>query len=144
MADPHVVTALVKKRAELAGMIEHTQGELKRLTVELDNVEATLRIFDPDIDLEAIAPRRVPVAHHAFRGETSRILLETLRATTIPLTTAQLTRAVIKARGLDTADKRLTRTMSQRVGAALRHWEKKRGAVRSLSGPGQMNLWELV
>ena len=27
---PHIVTALIAKRAELAGQIEHLQGEVKR------------------------------------------------------------------------------------------------------------------
>jgi len=76
---PHVVTALIAKRAELAGQIEHTQGEVKRLTIALDHVEETLRLFAPDIDIGAISPRPVPPAHHAFRGEVSRIILESLR-----------------------------------------------------------------
>jgi hypothetical protein len=45
---PHVVTALIAKRAELAGQIEHLQAEVKRATIALDNVESTLRLFAPD------------------------------------------------------------------------------------------------
>src|SRR5712671_4694777 len=89
---PHVVTALIAKRAEIAGQIEHQQGELKRLTIALDHVEETLRLF---------APRPVPPAHHAFRGEVSRIILESLRTAVGPLSTTQLTERVMKARALD-------------------------------------------
>jgi hypothetical protein len=32
----------------------------------------------------------------------------------------------------------------KRVGACLRHWEKDRKAIRSMPGPGQVKLWELV
>lgn len=140
----HTIFALVRKRAEIAGQIEHLQAQLKQAVIDLDNVEATLRIFAPDIDLGEIAPRRVPTAHHAFRGEVSRIILETLRETTRPLDTIQLTHCVMKERGLDTNDVGLVRTISRRVGACLRHWEKKRGAIRSTPGPGQRNLWQIV
>ena len=40
---PHVVTALSARRAEVAGQIENLQGQVKRLTVDLDPVEETLR-----------------------------------------------------------------------------------------------------
>jgi hypothetical protein len=55
---PHVVTAVVAKRAEIAGQIEHLQGQARQLTVHVDHVEETLRLFAPDVDMEAIAPRR--------------------------------------------------------------------------------------
>ncbi len=71
MADPHVVTALVKKRAELAGLIEHLQSQVRESVLALDNVEATLRIFAPDIDLDEIAPRQVPTTENT--GEPGAI-----------------------------------------------------------------------
>ncbi len=143
-AFPHVVTALIAKRAELAGQIEHAQGEVKRLTIALDHLEETLRLFAPDIDVAAISPRAVPPAHHAFRGEVSRIILESLRTAPGPLSTLQLTARVMQERGLDQNDKRLSRTMRQRVGACMNHWKRVRGVVRSIPGPGQVLLWELV
>ena len=73
---PHVVTGLIAKRAEIVGRIENLQGQLKAAVVDLDHVEASIRIFDPEIDMEAIGARRVPPAHHAFRGEVSRIILK--------------------------------------------------------------------
>lgn len=141
---PHVVTALIAKRRELAGQIEHIQGELRRTTVELDHVEATLRIFAPTIDLEGLAPRPVPTAHHAFRGEVSRIILEALRKADRPLSTTELTERVMKERGLNMDDVALRRTMGKRIGACLNHWRRVRGVVESLRGPGQVNLWQIA
>jgi hypothetical protein len=140
----HVIGGLIRKRAELAGLIENLQAQLKKAVVDLDNVEATLRLFAPDIDLSAIGPRRVPVAHHAFRGEVSRIVLESLRTAMRPLSTIELTERVMAERGLDLNDLALKRTMSRRVGACLRHWEKTRGALRGMPGPGQRKLWEIA
>ena len=141
---PHVVTALIAKRAEVAGRIENLQGQLKQAVVDLDNVESTLRLFAPEIDMEAIGARKVPPAHHEFRGEVSRIILEALRKTTVPLSTTDLTERVMKERGLDMNDVALKRTMSKRIGACLNHWRRVRGVVKSMPGPGQVNLWELT
>ena len=141
---PHVVTALIEKRRELAGKIEGLQGQLKQAVVDLDNVESTLRLFAPEIDLEAIGARKVPPAHHAFRGEVSRIILEALRKTTVPLSTTDLTERVMRERGLDQNDVALRRTMGRRIGACLNHWRRVRHVVKSMPGPGQVLLWEIV
>jgi|HubBroStandDraft_6_1064221.scaffolds.fasta_scaffold2551673_1 hypothetical protein len=44
----HTVAGLIDKRREIAGKIEHTQGELHNLVVMLDHLDATIRLFDPD------------------------------------------------------------------------------------------------
>lgn len=112
--------------------------------IELDHIEASIRIFAPEIDMEAIGVRSVPTAHHAFRGEVSRIVLESLRKTTVPLSTGDLTERVMKGRGLDVTDAALKRVMSRRVGACLNHWQRVRHVVKSMPGPGQTLLWQLV
>ena len=137
------MTALISKRAELAGQIEHAQAEVVRLTVELDHIESSLRIFKPDIDLAGIAPRPVPPAHHAFRGEVSRILLEALRATDRPLSTTELTDRVMRERGLNMKDAKLRQTMGRRIGASLNHWRRVRRVLESLRGPGQVLYWQI-
>ena len=75
MADPHVLTGLISKRAEIAGQIEYTQDKLRQLMIDLDHVDAAIHIFDPSVELEDIKTRPVPPQHHAFRGEVSRIVL---------------------------------------------------------------------
>ena len=49
MADPHVLTGLIAKRADIAGQIEHTQDKLRQLVIDLDHTDAAIRIFDPSI-----------------------------------------------------------------------------------------------
>jgi len=143
MTQSHVVTGLIAKRAELSGRIENMQNELKQLVTELDHIEASIRIFDPDVDFEAITPRRVPTAHHAMRGEVSRVVLETLRAGR-PMTTTALTDAVMRARGLDVKDSRLHRLIQNRVGACCNHWKRVRGVLKSMPGPGGVLIWEIL
>lgn len=142
MAESHVVTALIRKRGEIAGRIEHTQTQLRQLVIDLDNLDATLRLFKPDIDLEEIRPKPLPPRHHAFKGEISRIVLSALRQSDKPLTTHDLAQHVMAGRGLNTADKRLVQLVGKRVGACLRH-HRNRGLVRSRSGPGSYLVWEI-
>jgi hypothetical protein len=69
MAETHVLSALLDKRAELAGKIEFVQTELRQLIIDLDNLDATIRLFDPEIDLEAIKPKPLPAKCCLSRGD---------------------------------------------------------------------------
>lgn len=142
MAETHVVSALIRKRAEIAGQIEHTQSSLRQLIIDLDNLDATIRLFKPDIDLEEIKPKPLPPRHQAYKGEISRIVLETLRQSEKPLTAQEIAQHVMAARGLNTADKRLVRLIGKRVGACLRH-HRERGVLESQGGGGALLLWTL-
>jgi len=138
----HVATALIAKRRELAGVIEDLQRQLKIAVTSLDHVEASLRLFVPDIDLTEHGPRPVPPPHAAFKGEVTRILLETLRTAGRPMNTRDLAEIVMRERGLPWDDLKARRTIHQRVGACLNHW-KNRSVLKSTPGPGQMLNWEI-
>ena len=140
MAETHVLSALIAKRAELAGKIEHLQDQVRSMVIDLDNVDHTIHLFDPTIELAEISKRPVPPRHSAFRGEVSRIVLETLRNAKRPLTSSEIGQRVLAERGLDTSNPQLLKLMMKRAGACLRHWEK-RGTVRKESGPGSFKLW---
>ena len=49
MAEPHVIGALRNKRAELAGMLRQLEQQLVQQRANLAHVDATMRLFDPDI-----------------------------------------------------------------------------------------------
>ena len=143
MADPHVLTGLIAKRAELAGELEHHQAKVRQLLIDLDSVDATIRLFKPDIDLEEIRPKPLPPRHAAYKGEVARIVLGTLREAKKPCLTQELTMHIMAERGMNTADKRLVKTVSKRVGACLRHYRNK-GMLRSSEGIGGRITWEVV
>ncbi len=48
MAELHVKSALRGKRSELAGMVKQLEQELARHSGDLAQVDATMRLFDPD------------------------------------------------------------------------------------------------
>jgi hypothetical protein len=47
MAEPHVISALRAKRAELSGDLIAAQKRLEKIRDDLDAVDRTLRVFDP-------------------------------------------------------------------------------------------------
>ncbi len=143
MENANLLAGLIRKRAEIAGQIEHTQNELRQLVIDLDNVDATIRLFDPNAELDEIKPKPLPPRHHAFRGEVTRIILATLRNAKKPLTTYDIAQRVMAERGLDTANAKLVKLFIKRVGASLRD-HRKRGTVQSEQGPGQFLVWEIT
>lgn len=142
MTHEHTINALKAKRAELAGQLEHHQAKVRQLVIDIDNVDATLRMFAPDIHLDEIKPKPLPPRHAAYKGEVARIVLGTLRDAKRPCTTQELTMHVMAERGMNTADKRLVKTVGKRVGACLRHHRLK-GLIRSRKGLGSHIQWEV-
>jgi hypothetical protein len=142
MAETHVLSGLMAKRAELAGKVEFVQTELRQLIIDLDNLDATIRLFDPEIDLVAIKPKPLPARNTAFRGEVARIVLGTLRKADKPLPLHEITMHVMVGRSLNATDKPLLRVLSKRVGACLRHY-RQAGLVKSIDGPSRSILWQV-
>ena len=60
---PNTLAGLVDKRAEIAGRIAHTRATLRQLIIDLDHVDAAIRIFDPNYDVEGIR-QKLPTAAH--------------------------------------------------------------------------------
>lgn len=89
--------------------------------IDLDAVDQALRLFKPDIELQAIKPKPLPPRHAAYKGEVARIVLGTLRDAKRPCTTQELTMHVMAERGMNTADTGLVKTVGKRVESCLRH-----------------------
>ncbi|HMI96136.1 MAG TPA: hypothetical protein VK479_06445 [Micropepsaceae bacterium] len=144
MAEPHVLSGLKAKRVEIASQIEGLQLHIRQLAIDLENIDATLRIFDPSIDMKAIrARRRLPPLQNGGRFNIGRFLLTTFRQTSEPTTSHALALLVMGEMGLKTTDVVMVGTMMKRVQGRLRRL-RERKLVRSMPGPGQVNLWEVV
>jgi hypothetical protein len=142
--DTFVITGLVRKRADLAGEIEHAQVSLQKMTRDLENLDSTIRLFDADYQIEAIRPKAFrPPEDWAKRGEMTRIILGVLRQAAEPLTTRDVAFQLMQERALDTGDVKFLRLMTKRCGVALRH-QRDNGVVRSEQGPGQYLVWEIA
>jgi len=132
---PNTVAGLFAKHAAILGQIEHTRRTLAELVGDLEALEHTIRLFDPDAQLGRAKP--LPAEHAAFKGEMRRDVLAALRAAQGPLTSLDIARQVIAARKLDPA---MTTTIRKRVGAAL--WKlKARDLVNEVPQPGDYKGW---
>src|SRR3954447_2622879 len=84
--DTLAIGALVRKRADLAGLVERHRTELDTMTANLGHLDATLRLFDPAIRLDAIRPRAPrPAADPGRPAITTRMVLDALRRAGEPL-----------------------------------------------------------
>lgn len=142
MAEPHVVTALVKKRADISGEIETLHDRIASLVQDLEAIDRSLHVFAPHIETQSIASRFRPPENWSKRGEMTRIVLGILRLAKEPLTTRDVAARLISERGLDPDEPKLLRLMAKRVGVALRR-QREGGVVKATPGPGQYMLWEL-
>ena len=119
------------------------QDKLRKLIQDIDAVDATIKLFQPDMDIGIVWIRPTPRRHAAFRGESSRMILNLLRESGGPMTTRDIVLAVMHARGLNTTDKPMAETMRQRVTSSLRGL-RDRGTLSSCEGQGASVLWRLA
>jgi len=140
---PTLLNGLTRKRAELAGKIEHNQLTLRHLIAELDHIDATIRIFEPTIDIGAIRPKPVPPRHRAFKGEVTRIVFDALREAKVPITSRDIALRLMKERGLNPDDKELSIIMVKRVVACL-GVQRKKGFACNARIDGDLLGWVLV
>src|SRR5277367_2353577 len=79
MAEPHVISALRAKRAELSGDLIAAQKRLEKIRDDLDAVDRTLRVFDPRQHPEKIRPIVKRKGDRMFGyGECTRAILNAL------------------------------------------------------------------
>jgi hypothetical protein len=139
----YVLSALTKRRAELAGEAAVLRTRLATIATDMGHLDAVIRQFDPDYDLASIRPKRPRGPNVAGRGEMSRFVLGVLREATEPVPTPAIAARLMAERGMDGQDRKRVRDMAKRVAMALRHQERQ-GTVRAEQGAGRVGLWEIA
>ncbi len=142
MKNEHVLSGLIAKRAELAGQIEMKQREMRELVATIGHIDATIRAFDPNVEIDDIKAK-LPPRFQAFKGEVSRLVLDALRRSPKPMPVSDLTLIVAAGRGITSDDKPFMRILSRRVGACLRNLRKKK-LVEMSRPPGSLGLWGIT
>ena len=141
MVTTHAITALRDKRGELAGQIDALQDQLRQAFIDMDHIDATLRMFQPDIELDEIKPKPLPPRHRAFKGQVTRAILAMLRKEG-PMDAKAITLRLMAERDLNLNDSGLQKAMHKRIGAALRNL-RERTLVSSRSGSGGLLVWSV-
>ena len=142
MVTTHAMTALRDKRGELTGQIDALQDQLRAAMIDLDHIDATLRMFDPEIELDEIKPKPLPPRHRAFKGQVTRSILAMLRKEGA-MDARAITLRLMAERELNLNDAGLQKAMHKRIGAALRNL-RERTLVESEQGDKGLLRWSVI
>lgn len=140
---PNTIAGLVEKRKELSALRSKYQAEIKKLTVDIDHIEASIRLFEQETP-------NLPfymTAHRAEKGTVKRFVLSALRQSSEPLTSRQITSLWLADRGLD-ANHETYLVIRKRIGACIKTCVNQGlvesvGLTRDHDELGPYKLWAL-
>ena len=128
MAELRVIDALREKRSELVGLMSRLEQQLAQHRGSLTHLDATMRLFDPDLLSQHNDPppqrERVSWFHP---GECRRLIYDVLRDAPQPLATRELAARVMAAKGIPAVDDHRTRALIQKT--VLASLFRAKGAV---------------
>jgi hypothetical protein len=139
-----LINELVRKRAELAGLLERQQAALAKTIADFGTVDSALFMFAPEVKVEKIAAKQLPPIHPAGRGEMTMLALSILREAHEPISTQDLNRKVMEARNLNTNDAALVNTMRERLHSVMRNHRAHKRVKSVKSTDGKYSLWEIA
>lgn len=101
MAETHVISALVDRRARIDGEIQMRRYQIARLEMELAHVDAVIRMFKPSYDVSKIATKRTIKRSKTgtARGSGVREAMTILREAGEPLTSRDIAERILAKRG---------------------------------------------
>jgi hypothetical protein len=107
MAQSIIIHALTEKRAEVSGIIADLEERTRQARADLAHIDATLRLFDPDVKIGAIRAKQPAKARSGpfAPGEISKRCREALRDAKEPLAAETIVRAAMADKGLPVDDK---------------------------------------
>jgi hypothetical protein len=123
MADPLVISALMKKRAELDGDVRQAEKRIADLRADLETIDAAIRIFDASRIPHKIKPKlRRPKPLMFRHGECSRAVMGILRVEAEPMTVRAITDRLVAEYHLEVAQPADMAALVHKVrNAVLRH-----------------------
>jgi len=100
---PNTVAGLIAKQHELLKLRDHLEAEARKVTCDIDHLDAVIALFDPANAPEAI--KRYTTKHKAQKGQVKRFVLAYLRDAPGPVTSLPLVDGrgwdLLTSRGLD-------------------------------------------
>jgi hypothetical protein len=139
----HVVSGLIEKRRELAGIIDQLQRQLDQYRADLTHIDGVLRVLATDLDPGTLRPKRAYRRNRYFaRNELSRLCLDVLRTAAGELSTDDIAGWVIAVKGFDTGDSALRAAIRQQVGSIVKRLHR-RGTAEPI-GRGRAARWRLA
>jgi hypothetical protein len=143
MTEKHVVSALRLKRAEISGHIHDLEKRIARQRTNLANLDATVKLFSPGTNPDAIPPKRVYRRTRYFaHNELSRLTQDALRIASGPLTSAEIAAAIMQARGMPPGDAAFKEIVANRAVTVLRRLAKRGAVIKH--GTSRDGRWALA
>jgi uncharacterized coiled-coil protein SlyX len=141
MGELHVIDSLKNKRAELAGILRELEQQLVQQRENLAHLDATMRLFDPNIQPKDIPLKRPRVCNVWFRpGECLRLIYDELRAATQPVTTRELAERLMRIKALPAADNSRRELVHKTLLASLNRAKETIARVET----GGVVSWRLI
>lgn len=141
------VSALVERRREVQREIAYLESEIKRCQEAIGHIDATVHLLDPYYDLAKLKPKQFRSEDSFFYpGETPILVLEILRIESRPMTTPEITKAMLARKGSPDLTKLQYERLNGKVNAALNTKFRQR-LVRKTGGvPGGLRAitWEVM
>jgi len=132
---------LREKRAELSGAVRQIEQQLAQHRTDLAHLDATMRLFDPDIQPGDIRPRRPHHRNAWFRpGECLRLIYDELREALEPLSTRDLAERIISRRALKLDNDRSRDLIQHTILSSL----NRAGATITRLQRGSTVYWQLA
>ena len=142
MADIHVISALVKKRAELLGDIEHYENIIKEFRLNLITIDKAIIIFDVDYDISSVKPIRKKKNLFFNNGEAKVLVLETLKNSKIPISTDKITDILASKKDMEFKSKTERASFQKSVLFALNTCLSN-NLVEKVSKDGLSIIWKI-
>lgn len=146
MANSHLVSGLLAKRAEMLGLLEFHHKEMIKLGADLTHLDATVKLLAPDTDLRGQRPKLYRAHPSPFKnGDVPVMIMDVMRKASAPLSTKEIAEAVMRLKGASAEGKSYDEFVKP-IHRAL-HRMKSRSLVASvghLPEQGSPMIWQLV
>jgi hypothetical protein len=137
VADPHIISTLERKRDDIERAIAQYEKKIEAAKRDLSHVNATLAMFEAP-EGRTQFPVYMDTLRLFKRGEIVTICKAALKGG--PLDTRELALAVIKAKGMDSKDAVLRRSIAFRIVQAM-SLQAKRGKVTKAAKRKGVRMW---
>lgn len=119
MGEPHVLSALKEKRAELAGELIATENLVTKLKADLVGIDRAIKVFDPKSRPHMIKPVMRRGASEFPHGELSRLILNALRCSPNPMTLREIAEKIGAERNMDVSEFQIINGLMVKIRARL-------------------------
>ena len=142
MADSHVISALSTKRGEILGSIKHYKQIISSLDKDLTNIDATIKIFEPDYKFGS--EKIVNKHRNKFfnNGEAKVLTLGVLKNSNLALSTDKIADIIATNKNLSFENKTVKSNFQKSILLALNTCLSN-NLVEKVSKDGLSIVWKI-